>query len=293
MNLKDNTILLDEIREYESQKFQKYVNSRTQPRFIPTTSEVTFQLEQPQDPDAESNTLLVNLSKNGACIATNAPLNIGAALSINLITNNGRCVQINGTVTWCNHFNEQSHESGIIFNEPIDTRCFVSAEIWNEFTKHSKEFQWNTKRQALVINNDPLAFNVVKMLLKNANISPTNTRTPEETQELLQQSDFDLILITDNACSTTTESIITSLRSQNYTGPILVESASRCKRQSALLNAGATAVLQRPIQLALLLSELRDAIQSSQIQDPRSLKTDTPLPPKQCDDEPLNESKKS
>jgi len=289
MNPANYQNLLIALREHERQRVQKYVNSRTQPRFLPSTSTIIVNFEHPGGSISKNNALLVNISKEGACIATRSFLHDKTMISLNLITNDGEPFLVNGTVKWCTYFSEQSHQSGISFDEPIDPRNFVSAESWNESSDHSTNFEWTTNREALVINDDKLSFKMLQMLLKNANVTSTNVASMGEALDLVQQISYDFVFITDSADTTETEATISSLQSHGYSGPVLVESISQGTRQNALINAGATAVLQRPIQLAPLLTELRDSIESSTNPNSGSTPIFTTLTQEQCSDDFLNE----
>lgn len=288
MKAKDTTTLLDALREHDELKNQKYANSRTQPRFIPLVSEVGVQFEHPGGSISKNEALLVNLSRDGACIATRSFLHNDTKLILTLIMNGGDTVLVTGTARWCNYFSEQSHQSGISFDQPIDPRHFVSTDDWND-TGSISTFEWSTQRESLVINDDQLSFSVLKMLLKNANITATKASTIGEAIDLIQRNSYDAIFLTDSSDSTTAETDISTLLAHGYAGPILVESIAVSSRKTLLTNAGATAVLQRPIQLAPLLTDLRDSIELAQNDDTGSTPIFSTLTQKQCDDKCLEE----
>ncbi len=262
MSIPNITELLDELRKHEFEKFQKYVNARTQPRFIPTNSNIIVEYKLPDGSQSHADALLVNISQVGACISTPSPLQEDDPITINLISNDGQTCPTQATVKWCSFFREHSHESGILFDQPIDPRNFVSIH------KHS-ELDTNTPKQvlmkhALVITSDPLSFNIFKVLLNNANIISTNAKSTEEALTQVQSSSFDFVFMTDNPTTAQTQQSISALQATGYTGPILVETLSPKERETDLLAAGAAAVLQRPVQPTPLLEALRKANKSSQ-----------------------------
>ncbi len=288
MHNRDTTTLLDALREHEEQKNRQHGNSRSQPRYIPLVSKIEVQFEQPGGSVSSTTALLVNLSRDGACIATRSYQHNGTKLRLNLIMNGGDTTIVHGTVRWCNYFCEQSHESGISFEEPIDPRHFISTDDWNESGSIST-FEWTTQREALVLADDDLSFSVIKMLLKNANTTASKASSIGEAIDLVQKKSYDAIFLTDTSDTTAAESDIATLQANGYAGPILVESISLSSRKKLLLNAGATSVLQKPIQLAPLLTELRDSIEHAESEDAGSTPIFSTLTQKQCDDKSLEE----
>ncbi len=263
MSIPNRTELLDELRKHEFEKFQKYVNARTQPRFIPTNSSVIVEHKLPDGSPSHADALLVNISQVGACISTPSPLQEDDHITINLISNDDQTHPTQATVKWCSFFREHAHESGILFDQPIDPRNFVSIHK-NKDLEPSTIPNQVLMKNALVLTSNPLSFNIFKVLLNNANIISTNAKSTEEALTQAQSRSFDFVFMTDDPTTAQTQQSISALQSTGYTGPILVETLSPKEREPELLAAGAAAVLQRPVQPTPLLEALRQANKSAQ-----------------------------
>ncbi|MGJ8636886.1 MAG: PilZ domain-containing protein [Phycisphaerales bacterium] len=286
MKTQDPTELLKALRQHEELKHQQHTDKRSEPRYIPLTPEVSVQFEHPGGSVSNNEALLVNISKNGACIATRSFLHNNTKLTLKLIMNGGDPVSITATVKWCNYFSAQSHESGIAFDQPIDPRHFVSTDQWNQ-PEETNPFDWTTPRDSLIISSDQIAFNTLQKLLKTANVSATQASSTQHTIQLLQPNTYDAIFLTAHPDPIITETDISTLQAHGYTGPILIETPTADSRSNAFINAGAAAVLQQPIQLAPLLTKLQDSIQRAQRNHTNHTPIYSTLTQDQCDDKSL------
>ncbi len=202
-------------------------------------------------------------------MATRGYLHKGTPVSVRISTNDNEMCMLPGIVQWCSYFDKQVHCVEILPIDQIDPRLFVSNDTWVQLPADTDDTEWMKRRTALVIEDSQLEFNVLSMLLANANITVQQADSLGAAIDRVQKKPFDIIILSDSLESgTRTEDAIQKLQTHGYVGPIIVYTSSKNNRDHSLKDAGAAAVLQSPLQLGSLLAELRDAFEASR--DPMS-----------------------
>jgi len=234
-------------------------DKRKHHRFTPFNHEAAATFEHPGGSTDKCHALLLDISISGVGIALRGFLHKGTTISITLQTNDGEEHIASGIVRWCDYFEKQVHMVGVSLFDHIDPRNFAAEAEWISLSINNDDTTWMTDRTALVIEEDPIELNATRMLLLNANIELTKAETIGAAIDLIKDAPFDIVVLSDSAYDKLTiQQSIEQLKTQGYTGPILVFSNYAKTRKDTLINAGAIAVIQRPTELPAFLVELSD-----------------------------------
>lgn len=254
---KDSIIESINLRANTSQSTQK--GSRKHPRFRPVFTDVVANFEHPGGSTDSCPALLYDMSTGGVGLAVRGFLHKGTLVSLNLKTIDNEKCTVSGVVRWCNYFQKQIHTVGVSLYDQIDLKNFVPEEQWMQHLIDSEDVQWATTRTALVVDENSIEFSVVSMMLKNAKIEAVSADTLGSALDIVQKTTYDLIVLSDALDdSMASEEVLSKFFLNGYVGPIVVLTNSKETREYPLRNAGAACVIQKPLELAPFLSDLRD-----------------------------------
>ena len=271
---KEVSDLLEAIKSRSKAQVDPKSDKRKHHRFTPFNHDAIAAFEHPGGSTDKCNALLLDISISGAGIAIRGFLHKGTSISITLFTNDGEEYIASGIVRWCDYFDKQVHMVGISLFDHIDPRNFASEAEWVSLSINDDDTAWMVERHALVIQDNPLEFNALQMLLLNANVKVSQANTIGAALDAVQEAPFDVLILYDSPYDKVEANhAVKELKDQGYTGPIIVLSNSAKTRKTPLVDAGAQIVIQRPIELPTLIAELRDIFGS----EPDPLESTAPI----------------
>ncbi len=251
--------LLDATKDRNNSNNDTQSNNREHHRFTPFNNESVATFQHPGDTKDKCQALLLDISASGVGIAIKGFLHKGTSISISIYSNDGQCHTISGFVRWCEFFDKQIHMIGVSLFEQIDPRNFAKDIGMITLSISNDDTAWITERHALAIQDDQNEFNALQSLMLNANIKASQANTVKAALQGIKEVLVDLLVLYDSPYDKTdAHKTIKKLKNKDYTGPIIVLSNSSEARKESLLKAGAITVIQRPLELPVLLNELRD-----------------------------------
>lgn len=263
-------------------------NKRREPRYAPVMHpECRAYIEHMGGSTAERMVYLTDIGAMGIGLVHHGYIHPGAEMRIELKTSDDESVFVTGTVRWCVYLKNKLHLLGVAFEERINPRYFMEESVWMNQCDESEESTWSRERKALFLSDDPIEASAMQMLLKNANIQCDNSNQIGAALDQIERVQYDIVITNDELGEEKYDSVIHKIISKLYSGPIVVATFTKSKIEDSALAAGASHVVEKPIQLNPFLAALRDIFEDEDDPVNGSASILTTLTTEQCPDESL------
>jgi len=281
--------LLNDIERWKDNHHLKYAHLRRHPRYPPKHKVHAVEIEHPGGSCVKRTIHVFDICTAGAGLIHKGYIHQGTAITLNLRTNDDETIAIKAIVCWCYYLIDQMHSIGVRFASQVNPKLLVDEDEWMNHTSQESHDIWKQTRNAIVIQPNIHESRAIHMLAQNANIVCTIAETSGEAVNLLQQSNYDLIITDDDIPNESCPETIELLRNSMYAGPLLVTSNNTSTRSDILEQAGADSVLSKPVRLKQFLSSLRDLFTETEQEENNSAPIYTSLDEAHCSNENITE----
>jgi CheY-like chemotaxis protein len=209
--------------------------------------------------NAKSNIAAVprNLSKTGAALVVGQFVYPGSRCVLALRKSGGKGVGLPATVARCRHVSGLLHEIGIHFDEPIDPTNFAIRVEDMGLPQRERVDPERLEGPVLFVEPEDANQRVIMHNLRNTNIEPIFARSGVDALELIDQAH--IVFLDDELPDLEGLAWVGIASSMGCRRPMVVLVSRKDQgHKEALLSAGASAVLVRPVQESLLLQTLAE-----------------------------------
>ncbi len=289
LRMPERQALLRSLLALVNNEYRNIHDRRKHNRYVPVHTDAIAELEHPGGSKVSCAILVYDIGPRGIGFATRSYLHQNTTITISLRTNDGEMTKVQGRVNRCEYYDNRFHRVGIVLNDKIDPRIYVSNDEWEQHTSNTDDKSWMTPRKALHIESDELGSNAIEMMLSNAKIECTKATTLGQALDAIHTASYDLILLSDSIDQSGVLDALTKLQTNGYAGPLIVIASTKYTCDKTLTDLGVHTVLPKPVQLKPLIVALRDIFENRDDVLTESSNIYSNLTESQCTDAQLTE----
>ena len=253
--------MLRSVRESRIQRIA--VQRRNAPRLDVEDFRGVLTVIHPGGSIAAAECIVIDLSTTGAGILYPGFLYGHTECGLHISTIDGEPMVLPATVMWCRFVSKSIHSLGVRFVEPIDLKNFVPAQQWAHQLAGTEAApgQPEVTGRLLMVGFDTVEQHMVRHFLRK--VCPDMEWAGFEGAALdrARQESFDLILIDADDTDSGGGELVTKLRRDGCTEPIIA--MTQCSTTAKQLDhLPDVEVLTKPLQQEMLTAMVRETLNS-------------------------------
>lgn len=198
------------------------------------------------------------LTPTSVIFVSHAFLHVSTSIVIDIPLASRESVRVRGTIKDCKHKEGREHVCVVELDEPLRTKQFTESPIQNS----------EIELKVLYIEDLDADRLLLQHKAKGSNLGISTADTIESASDKLRKSEYDVVVCDYHLEKTSALDVLKKIRPELYTGPFVIMTAeTRDTELARMLEAGADAVLTKPVTMRRLSSAIHAVLSVSADQE--------------------------